>query len=463
MRPTWIAAGLFGLVAIVTPRAGFGQSAGEGVHRDTVVVSLAQAERLALRNHPTVQQSRLDVTIAESRQQQARDARYVPKLELQNIWGPIPRARGEFTDTGVLVSPDTSTSLSDLRWFTEVDLAVVQPLYTFGRLSGLADAAGFGVEASRSGLEASSDEVRLQVRKLYWGLLLGQELVDVADGVLNQLAEADSILADRYDEGSATQNDMFKFQIFKYQVRKRRREAVDRHAMAEAGMRAMLGLEGATAVRTDVAKLTPLEAKLGSLEQYVALAAESRPEVEQLQAGIAARSALARSKRGELFPQLFLGADIKWNKAPSRFDPRNPFVYNPTNFFRPGIAVGFRWNMNLFQTRDELRLAEHETARLRNQVTPLSKKIRLEVQEAYLAVLRARSDVEESEDALKASSNWFRAESQTFDLGLSEIKDLVDAFQANIEMQTEHLGNVFRLNTALAELSRAVGRDLYVT
>jgi len=463
MGRTSIAAGLAVLLGALTPRAGWGQSPRGELRDDTVVVSLAQAEQLALRNHPTVAQSRLDVSVAQSRQQQARDARFVPKLELSNVWGPIPRARGEFTDTGVLVSPDTSTSLGDLRWFTEVDLAVVQPLYTFGTLSGLVDAADFGVQASRSGLDASNDKVRLEVRKLYWGLVLGQELVDIADDVLNQIVDADSILERRYDEGSATQNDMFKFEIFKYQVQKRRREAEDRYAMAEAGMQAMLGFERTTSVRTDVDELTPLPTNLGPLEQYLSVAAENRPEVGQLQAGIAARSALARSKRGEMFPQLFLGADVKWNRAPSRFDPRNPFIYNPTNFFRPGIAVGFRWNMNLFQTRDEVRLAEHETTRLINQVSPLDKKIRLEVQSAYLAVVRARADVEQSEDALKASTNWFRAESQTFDLGLSEIKDLVDAFQANIEMQTEHLTNVFRLNTALAELSRAIGRDLYVT
>lgn len=460
MRATWIAAGMAVLVGTLSPRAALGQSSEGGLGGDTLVVSLAEAEELALRNHPTVQQSRLSVSIAESRRTQARNARFVPRLELTNVWGPIPRARGEFTDTGVLVSPDTATSLGDLRWFTEVSVEMLQPLYTFGKLSGLVDAAGFGLEASRSGLEASSDEVRLEVRTLYWGLVLGQELVDIADDVLNRLAEADSILQRQYDEGIATQNDLFKFQIFEYQVRRRRREARDRHAMVEAGLRAMLGIETTTPLRAEVTELSPLPADLRSLEHYLALAAEDRPELAQLQAGIAARNALTRSRRGELFPQLFLGADIRWNRAPSRFDPNNPFVNNPTNFFRPGVALGFRWNMNLVQTRDQVRLAEGETARLRGQVAPLNAKIRLEVREAYLAVGRARSDVDDSEAALTASSNWFRAESQTFDLGLSEINDLVDAFQANIEMRTEHLGNIFRLNTALAKLSRAVGRDL---
>ena len=41
------------------------------------------------------------------------------------------------------------------------------------------------------------------------------------------------------------------------------------------------------------------------------------------------------------------------------------------------------------------------------------------------------------------------------------MQDLVDAFQANVEMRTEHLRTIFVYNTALARLSRAVGIDVY--
>ena len=136
-------------------------------------------------------------------------------------------------------------------------------------------------------------------------------------------------------------------------------------------------------------------------------------------------------------------------------------MYNPTNFFRPGVVLGFSWNANVFQTGDAVRLAEHETARLESGLEPLAAKIRLEVQEAYLEVRRAAADLDESRRALRASENWFRAEQQTFDLGVSEMQDLVDAFQANVEMRTEHLRTIFVYNTALARLSRAVGIDVY--
>jgi outer membrane protein TolC len=428
---------------------------------DTLVLSLSRAEALALDNHPFVSSARVDLQLAEARRTRARHSRWVPELRLSNVWGPIPDARGEITEFGVLVSPDSVDAINNLGWFTQTSLELVQPLYTFGRIDRLVGAAEAGVEASAAGVEATSDEVRLQVRKAYWAMVLGEQLVDVADEVLREIEEADVQLQERYEDGSVSQNDLFEFEIYRFRAQKGRREAVDGLEMARAALRAAAGIQDGVPIRAETPELTRLAVNLDSLAGYLHMAREGRPELAQLRAGIAAQSSLARATRSEYYPQLFLAGAVEWNHAPGRFDPRNPFVYNPTNFFRPGVVLGFDWNVNLFQTRDRVRIAEHEAAKLSAQLSPLAEKIQLDVREAYLGLVRAAANVEDSERALTAADNWFRAESQTFDLGIGEIQDLVDAFQAKIEMEREHLQSIFDFNTALADLSRAVGRDLY--
>jgi outer membrane protein TolC len=418
-------------------------------------------EELALDHHPFVGRARVDLRLAESRRTRARRSRWLPELNLTNVWGPIPDARGVITEAGFPVSPDTINALGRLGWFTQTDLELVQPLYTFGRFDRLIAAAQAGVEASEAGVEATSDEVRLQVRKVYWTMVLGQELVRISDEILREIADADVQLEERYEEGSVSQNDLFEFEIYRFRANKGRREAIDALAMAEAALRAATGIDDGVPIRAATGGLTQLEANLDSLDGYLQMARETRPELAQLRAGVAAQSSLARATRSEFYPQLFLGAAVRWNIAPGRFDPRNPFVYNPTNFFRPGFVVGFNWDVNLFQTRDRVRIAEHEAAKLSAEIEPLTEKVQLDIRKAYMALVRAGADVEDSERALTAADNWFRAEAQTFDLGLGEINDLIDAFQAKIEMEREHLSSVFEFNTSLAELSRAVGRDLY--
>jgi hypothetical protein len=49
---------------------------------------------------------------------------------------------------------------------------------------------------------------------------------------------------------------------------------------------------------------------------------------------------------------------------------------------------------------------------------------------------------------------------QTFDIGIGQINDVIDAFQANVEMRTLQLQNIAAFNVAVAELSQRVGVDL---
>ncbi|MFQ5678364.1 MAG: TolC family protein [Gemmatimonadota bacterium] len=440
-----------------SPAAGFGQE------RGPLVLTLAEAERLALQNNAIVRMAGAEVDLSRAKKSRAAHARVLPKFNLRNVWGPIPRARGVFTKTGVLTSPDTSTGFSDLRFFTQVDLDIVQPLWTFGRLSGLDRAAGFGVEAAEADLSTKTAELRLQVRETYWALVLGYELLEVVDDMSEDAEEARAKLQELFDEGSeqVTQNDLFKFRIFEYDIHKARRQALDRIELGTAALRAAIGLDEATEITLETRELVPLEVTLDSLPTYTAMALRNRPEIAGLRAGIHASSSLVSVARSEHLPQLFFAANLRYNRAPSRFDSNNPFVYNPTNFFNPGIVVGFNWNLNVLQTRDKISEARYELARLTERESPLLDGIRLEVRKSYLAMRQAEANMQESRRALTASENWLRAETQTFDLGMGEVKDVIDAFRANAAMRREYLQNIFAFNTALAALGKAIGRDLY--
>lgn len=436
--------------------------AGDAVSQtvDTLVISLEDAERRALERHPLLEPAAVEVELAEAQTQRARRARILPEFNLRNVWGPIPRQRGEFTEFGVLFSPDSAKGIGDLRWFTDVQLQLLQPIHTFGKAGNRIEAAEHGVEASEAGLATTRADVLLQVRQLYWGLLLGLELQDVARDVLDRVDEAEETLEQRYEEGDATQNDLFKFQIFRYEAYRRTREVESRTREAEAGLRAALGIEEATTVRPAAEALEPEEVALDSLSAYMEMALASRPELARLQAGIAARRSLAAAERADRWPNLFAGAEVRFNAAPSRYDPENPFWDDQTNFGRAGVVVGFDWDMNFLHHGDQAEVSRLEARRLEAQRSPLEEQIRIQVREAWLKADRARRDVEQGEEALQASENWLRAELQTYDLGLGDIEDVIDAFRANAEMRTEQLRNVAEFNTALAELSRRVGRDV---
>ncbi len=434
-----------------------------GQQNEKLVLNLKQCEALALKNNPLLKSAELGLERSRYQHTQAVNAGILPKFELKNIWSTVPRARAEFTDTGVLISPDTATGFSDLRLLTEVDFSIVQPLFTFGKFSNLGKAASYGIDASQANIEKTESEVRLMTRQLYWGLILGKELTIVIEDAQKEIQKAEDKLNEKLDEGDedVSQEDLFKLQIFKYEVNKRHRETLKNISIAAAGMNAALGLAKNTRVELSTEYLEPVETSIDSLPTYLALAQQNRPELARLQAGLGANRALIGVSKSDYYPQFFLAGGIKYNYAQDRDDPNNPWVYNPTNFFRPGILLGFKLNLNFLQTRDKVRLGEAKYHELAYNEKLLVEKINLDVQKKYLELIAAEKNIRESEKALKASQNWLRSVSMTFDLGLTEVKELIDAFKANSTMRGEHLKNIYQFNTKVAELSAAIGYDLY--
>lgn len=436
-----------------------------GQESEKLVLSLKECEELAFKNNQKIQDAQLSLKVSEAKRIQASHAKILPKFQVRNVWGPSPIAEGELDPTGgYVISEDVTTSIpEDLRYFTQVDLDLIQPIYTFGKLNGLSTAAEFGVEAGQAGLEKSKEDVRFEVRRLYWALLLGRELLAVIEDTRKEMNQAESKIQELLDEGAeeVSQIDLFKLQIAQYEVNKRNRETLDKIELTKSALRITLGLSENTDYDIETEYLDPLETDLDSLSVYTATALQNRPELAQLRAGVGARRALVGVSKSDYYPQFFLGGQIKYNFAKDRFDPKGHFIYNPTNFFRPGIVVGLNWNLNFVQTRDRIRLAQAEYTKLSQKEEPLISGIKLEVKKAYLEVTQAGTNFRESRKALRASDNWLRSESMAWDIGVGEVKDLIDAFKANGSMQAAHLENIFKYNVALAKLSKASGNDLY--
>ena len=454
-RGTVLAASLFAAAL------GLALPAGASAQRsDTLTLSLAEAEERAMAASPLLSGARARIEVNRAQEGRARQARFLPELNLRNAWGVIPRQRGAFTEYGVLVSPDTLLGVKDMSWFTQVDLRLVQPLYTFGKISNRISAAGWAVEAAEAGMDKSRADVLLLTRQLYWGVVLAQELDGVVGTVVNRMAEAEEKLMEQYDEGTATQNDVFKFQLFQYEINRRVREVAAGMEEAREGLRLALGLGPEVTLRVADDDLQPVDFALAPMDDYLEMARVHRPELRELRAGISARRSLMVAEQRDAWPSLFLAGSVSANVAPARYDPRNPFWQNQTNYFRGGGVLGFEWNLNFLQHRAEAHMQRTEMDQLESQTDALLALVEKEVREAWLKADRARSDVDEGRTALQTSENWLRAELQTYDIGISEIKDLIDAFRANAELRARQLQNIATFNTAVAELSRRVGLDL---
>ncbi|MCH8872569.1 TolC family protein [candidate division KSB1 bacterium] len=251
-----------------------------GQESEKLVLSLKKCEELAFKNNQKIQDAQLSLKVSEAKRIQASHAKILPKFQVRNVWGPSPIAEGELDPTGgYVISEDVTTSIpEDLRYFTQVDLDLIQPIYTFGKLSGLSTAAEFGVEAGQAGLEKSKEDVRLEVRRLYWALVLGKELLAVIEDTRKEMNKAESKIQELLDEGAeeVSQIDLFKLQIAQYEVNKRNRETLDKIELTKSALRITLGLSENTDYDIETEYLDPLEIEVDSLSIYTATALQNR-------------------------------------------------------------------------------------------------------------------------------------------------------------------------------------------
>jgi len=431
--------------------------------QDTLRLSLQDCENLSLENNLEIESTKLQVNLARAKQTQASHLRYLPKFELKHIWGPSTQARDSVTQYGVLTSPDTTFEFRDLRYYTETELNILQPLYTFGRLSGYKKAAKYGVAAEEAGLDKVGQDKQLEVRRWYWNLLVQKEKLKVMQEAEKEIKKAEDKIDEQLQsgEGDASQTDLFKIRIYEYEIKKRKGEIENKLLIAKTSLRMVTGLDPDVEFVLQDEYIERIEVKWLELPAYLDIAYAQRPDINQIRAGLTARRALVQVAKSEYYPQFFFGAQVKYNYAKDRFDSKNPFVYNPYNFFRPGFVVGFNLNLNFVQTRDKVRVEQAEYSKLAHKEKLLTDGIKIDVQKLYLEARQAEQNMRESRRALRASENWLRSATMTFDIGLGNVKDLIDAYQANGKMRLEHLENIYDFNVGIAELSRAIGRDLY--
>src|SRR3989475_13250504 len=110
--------------------------------------TLEQCLERAITYSPEVSEAQAEIRIAESQLAQAKAGR-LPQATFTSINGIVNGAKGNAI-TG-------RTDNSDLWPFTRGELEIVQPLYTFGRLSSEILAASPGVDAKRAATQSTRE------------------------------------------------------------------------------------------------------------------------------------------------------------------------------------------------------------------------------------------------------------------------------------------------------------------
>jgi outer membrane protein TolC len=397
---------------------------------------------------------------------------YLPTGDLSSTVAPVPRIQcfpsSDGTDSCAhtnfyFENSQTFDAITKLRGvFTRTDLRLVQPIYTFGKISAGVNAAELGVEASRSKESGQVADVELNVRKAYWGAKLARELLSMLDEGLEYLNDAQKKIEEELADGSgnASVTDRLRLRTMRADIEARVLEARRGADLAKAGLRTLIGPSAPADLDVDDAPLEALAVPTRELTSYDDLARSYRPEVKALDQMVAAKRALADLEWRRQYPDLVVVGTATYAYASSIDHPNNAFANNPFNTSGVGVAAALRMPLDLFVKNahaQRLRAEAREAELRRNEALG---GIGFEVEKAYTEMKEADQRLKTVQKGEKASRQWIAAIMQNISVGLAETKDFSDALLAFFQAHSRCLQALYDTNIAVASLTRVAGVDV---
>jgi TolC family type I secretion outer membrane protein len=404
-------------------------------------LTLSEATALALRQQPTIRAAQGSLTAAQARVPQARSS-YYPRIDLQ---------------TGVQSSEFVSSTTNQRTRSDSTFASLVgrQLLYDFGKTAALVDEAQAGSRVAAGELERVRDLVVQNVRQTYFGVLAARLLVGVADAALARSELNLRSARGFFEVGTKPKSDVTRAEVEVANARVGVIRARNLIRFSEASFANALGLDATVPI--EIADTLTYEAVGLDPAQLAAEALGNRPELRQAQARLDATRAQLSGARAGYLPDLTVSGSAGYAGDDALVGVNGV----------AGVSFSETWSItgqltwNLFQgfftqSRVKETQALVETARANYETVEL--QVRLEVEQAYIAVVEAAERIGATEKAIESARENLRLAQGRYDAGVGTILDLTEAQLSLSNAEADNVRALTDYRVGLAVLDRVVGR-----
>jgi len=420
-------------------------------HNRSSGVSLRRVLELAEIHHPHIAEARARLARVEAQRDEAHFAPF-SQFKLTGGVALAPTVRGNN-----VYSPNTDVSLTSslgVAWRAGIDGVI--PLWTFGKITNLWDAADANVAVTEADLEKQRDAIRFEVRRAYFGLQLARDSILLLADARRQLNSAADSLEKAIDDDEGDPIDLLKLRTFAAELDVNEAEAQRFADQALSGLRFYTGVAN---IDIPDAPLRKPKHRLGHVTRYLSAARLYRPELTQASAGMMARQAQLRLERSKLFPDVGVGLSAGLSAAPEVADQLNPFVRDPGNFFHYGVALVFQWKLDFLPQEARIRQAAAQLEEMRATQRFALGGVGAEVENAYAEVVDWQKRLVAYKKASKFAKQWLVRVQQGIDIGTLEEEELLEPAKAYALQRFNVLNAVMELDMAMSKLAKVTGWD----
>ena len=441
---------LFCVVAFLIAMLGTG--AGSALAQAPTPLTLPQAVSMALEKNPLRKAALADVRISLAAVRESK-APLLPRI----MFGEnVTRGNNPVFVFGNKLNQQRFTAsdfaLNNLNYPTPVTNWSSRFSGQWGLFDGLQSwygvkRANFAQQASDQQLERTDQELVFQVVQAYYGVLLAQKQLAVAQDGVKTAEATESTSRARVDSGLAVESDLLSAQVATASRKQELIQSQNGLALAQTQLALALGMPSDTEYEPQQ-NLQDHGLPPTKVQELETQALEKRPDLKRLDLGYDAQSKSVTMAKGAFAPRL------------------NVFGSWETDSPSPGWNGGSNWiagaelQFDIFDGDSKrARLAREKATRDRiGAMREVARDgVRLEVRKAYYDYDAARQQVQVARRAVTQADESLRINRNRYEGGLTTISDLLRVEEAAHRAQADYWQAVYRVQTSYAGVELATG------
>lgn len=302
-------------------------------------------------------------------------------------------------------------------------------------------------EASGRQVERNDQELIARVVNAYYGVLLADRQVEVAEAALKASQSVLDMTGDRQKAGLVADSDLLSAQVDRGERQQELIRTKNAAALARAQMNNELGVAFGTAY-TLSQKLDERSLPAVSLDDLEITALKKRPDLLRLQLEQEAQRKGVSAAMAQFGPRLT--GFVSWEADQRHF----------TSTGGNNVVGGIELQIDIFQggaKAANLSLQKANADKLAAIQTAAENGVRLEVQKAFLDWDASRQQLEVARASVDQAKESLRISQNRYEAGLVTITELLRAEEAARRAETDYWQAVYRVQTSYAAVELAAG------
>ena len=435
--------------------------------QETVVLTLEQSVAMALQRNPEIKIAEKEVAKAKATVGEAYGT-LLPTLDanvhFQHAWElqktVIPNFLKEILSPLAPYVPELEQMPDYVKMEFGLDntftygLTLTQPLFLGG--AGIA-----GVKMAKAGLRTREHQLETMKQALiyrttdaFYGCLVTKELIRVNEETLEEAQANLDIVLTKYEVGTASGLDKMRAEVEVANLKPALIAAKNNHESALTRLRAMLGFaENVVITVQGVLDFTPDAFGDQSLEDLLARAYQTRPELAAMEFQKSAASSSITMARSEFLPKLFFHTDYSYLAM------RNDYRFKRDDFYK-GFTSAVSLQIPLFhgfRSYQQYQKAKLDYKIVLDSEHSLRDNIVAEVEISYNTFKEAREKYQAAVESVSLAEEALRLANLMYEEGASTQLDVLSSQLALTRSRLNRISALYEYQKARYALRRATG------